>query len=187
MTSAEITAASQPYYSSQSIYPTRCYQRAAINRTVDTIARDQQRLLLVMATGPGKTHTVFQVVHRLLKSGLKHKVLYLVGRIILIDRSIGQDFSPLEKQFTRSTLQKTIRSRLPLTRYSSPCYQQLTGDNSSDDEEAAENDAVSRLAALFRKDFFGLVIVGECRRGPAKRTAAGAKSWIIFPPPRGLA
>ena len=68
---------SQPYYSSQNTYEPRYYQRKAINRTVEAIAKGQKRLLLVMATGTGKTYTAFQIVFRLLKSGLKHKVLYL--------------------------------------------------------------------------------------------------------------
>ena len=69
MTSAQETAVNQPYYSSQNTYPPRYYQRIAINRTVDAIARGQARILLVMATGTGKTYTAFQIVYRLLQSG----------------------------------------------------------------------------------------------------------------------
>lgn len=87
----------QPYYSSQNTYDPRYYQRNAINRTVEAIAKGQNRLLLVMATGTGKTYTAFQIVYRLLKSGLKKKVLYLADRNILVDQSIQQDFAPLEK------------------------------------------------------------------------------------------
>jgi len=87
----------QPYYTSQTTYAPRYYQRNAVNRTVDAIAKGQQRLLLVMATGTGKTYTAFQVVYRLLKSGMKKKVLYLADRNILVDQSIQQDFAPLEK------------------------------------------------------------------------------------------
>lgn len=97
LTPAEVTAINQPYYSSQSTYPPRYYQRIAINRTIDAIARGQQRLLLVMATGTGKTYTAFQIVYRLLRSGLKQKILYLADRNILVDQSIEQDFAPLEK------------------------------------------------------------------------------------------
>ena len=86
----------QPYYSSQNTYDPRYYQRNAVNRTVEAIAKGQNRLLLVMATGTGKTYTAFQIVYRLLKSGLKKKVLYLADRNILVDQSIQQDFSPLE-------------------------------------------------------------------------------------------
>ena len=87
----------QPYYSNQNTYPPRYYQRIAINRTLDAIARGQNRLLLVMATGTGKTYTAFQIVYRLLKSGLKKKILYLADRNNLVDQSIQQDFAPLEK------------------------------------------------------------------------------------------
>lgn len=83
----------QPYYSSQNTYDPRYYQRNAINRTVEAIAKGQDRLLLVMATGTGKTYTAFQIVYRLLKSGLKKKVLYLADRNILVDQSIQQDWS----------------------------------------------------------------------------------------------
>ena len=91
---AQETVLSQPYYSSQNTYPPRYYQRIAINRTMDAIARGQQRLLLVMATGTGKTYTAFQIVYRLLQSGMKRKVLYLADRNILVDQSIQQDFAP---------------------------------------------------------------------------------------------
>ena len=75
----------QPYYSSQTTYPPRYYQRIAINRTVDAIAKGQNRILLAMATGTGKTYTAFQIVYRLLKSGMKKKILYLADRNILVD------------------------------------------------------------------------------------------------------
>ncbi len=97
MTSAQEAIIQQPYYSSQNTYPPRYYQRIAINRTVDAIARGQKRLLLVMATGTGKTYTAFQIVYRMLQSGMKRKILYLADRNILVDQSIQQDFAPLEK------------------------------------------------------------------------------------------
>ena len=86
-----------PYYISQNTHEPRYYQRVAVNRTLDAIARGQNRLLLVMATGTGKTYTAFQIVYRLLQSGLKRKVLYLADRNNLVDQSIQQDFAPLEK------------------------------------------------------------------------------------------
>ena len=97
MTDVQEKLIAQPYYSSQNTYPPRYYQRIAINRTLDAIARGQNRLLLVMATGTGKTYTAFQIVYRLLKSGLKKKILYLADRNNLVDQSIQQDFAPLEK------------------------------------------------------------------------------------------
>lgn len=74
MTPQQETVVNQPYYSSQNTYPPRYYQRIAINRTVDAIAKGQDRLLLVMATGTGKTYTAFQIVYRMLQSGLKKKI-----------------------------------------------------------------------------------------------------------------
>lgn len=97
MTDVQEKLIAQPYYSSQNTYPPRYYQRIAINRTLDAIARGQNRLLLVMATGTGKTYTAFQIVYRLLKSGFKKKILYLADRNNLVDQSIQQDFAPLEK------------------------------------------------------------------------------------------
>ena len=97
LTPQQEAAQQQPYYSSQNTYPPRYYQRIAINRTVDAIARGLDRLLLVMATGTGKTYTAFQIVYRLLQSGMKRKILYLADRNILVDQSIQQDVAPLEK------------------------------------------------------------------------------------------
>ena len=97
ITTSQERIINQPYFSSQKTYPPRYYQRNAINRTLDAVARGQDRILLVMATGTGKTYTAFQIVYRLLQSGLKRTVLYLADRNILVDQSIQQDFAPLEK------------------------------------------------------------------------------------------
>lgn len=97
LTQQEESVIRQPFYSGQNTYPPRYYQRNAVNRTLDAIARGQDRILLVMATGTGKTYTAFQIVYRLLKSGMKKKILYLADRNILVDQSIQQDFAPLEK------------------------------------------------------------------------------------------
>ena len=180
LTPAEVTAINQPYYSSQTTYPPRYYQRIAINRTIDAIARGQQRLLLVMATGTGKTYTAFQIVYRLLRSGLKRKVLYLADRNILVDQSIEQDFSPLEKTIHKINFAKDDPVTITSYEVYFSLYQQLTGDNSSDDEEAAEDDTVSRLAALFQKDFFDLVIVDECHRGSTKKDSSWRKILDYF-------
>ena len=180
LTPAEVAAINQPYYSSQTTYPPRYYQRIAINRTVDAIARGQQRLLLVMATGTGKTYTAFQIVYRLLRSGLKRKVLYLADRNILVDQSIEQDFAPLEKTIHKINFAKDDPVTITSYEVYFSLYQQLTGDNSSDDEEAAEDDTVSRLAALFQKDFFDLVIIDECHRGSAKKDSSWRKILDYF-------
>ena len=86
VTSEELKVIEQPYCSGQDIFPPRYYQRNAINRTVDAVARGEKRMLLVMATGTGKTYTAFQIVYRLLKAGLVKKVLYLADRNVLIDQ-----------------------------------------------------------------------------------------------------
>lgn len=180
LTPTEETAINQPYYSSQSTYPPRYYQRIAINRTIDAIARGQQRLLLVMATGTGKTYTAFQIIYRLLRSGLKRKVLYLADRNILVDQSIEQDFSPLVKTIHKINFVKDDPVTITSYEVYFSLYQQLTGDHSSDDEEAAEDDTVSWLAALFQKDFFDLVIVDECHRGSAKKDSSWRKILDYF-------
>ena len=147
----------QPYYSSQTTYPPRYYQRIAINRTVDAIARGQNRLLLVMATGTGKTYTAFQIVYRLLKSGMKRKVLYLADRNILVDQSIQQDFAPLEKVIHKVNFAKDDPNTITSHEVYFSLYQQLVGD---DDQE--------HFSELFKPDFFDLIIVDECHRGSAK-------------------
>lgn len=165
---AELEIGNQPYYSSQTTYSPRYYQRKAINRTVDAIARGQDRLLLVMATGTGKTYTAFQIVYRLLKSGTKKKVLYLADRNLLVDQSIQQDFAPLEKTIHKINFAKDDPVTITSHEVYFSLYQQLAG-NEEDDEE---DDAVSRLAALFQPTFFDLIIVDECHRGSAKKESS---------------
>jgi len=158
----------QPYYSSQTTYDPRYYQRNAVNRTVEAIAKGQHRLLLVMATGTGKTYTAFQIVYRLLKSGLKKKILYLADRNILVDQSIQQDFAPLEKTIHKINFAKDDPVTITSHEVYFSLYQQLAGNDDSDDEKAGE-DAVARFAALFNPNFFDLVIVDECHRGSANK------------------
>ena len=147
----------QAYYSSQNTYPPRYYQRIAINRTVEAIANGQQRLLLVMATGTGKTYTAFQIVYRLLQSGMKQKILYLADRNILVDQSITQDFAPLEKVIHKINVAKDDPTTITSHQVYFSLYQQLIGD---DDQE--------HFSELFSPDFFDLIIVDECHRGSAK-------------------
>ena len=151
------TMLDQPYFSSQNTYPPRYYQRNAINRTVDAIARGQNRLLLVMATGTGKTYTAFQIVYRLLKSGMKRKVLYLADRNILVDQSIQQDFAPLEKVIHKINMAKDDSRTITSHEVYFSLYQQLVGDNGEEN-----------FRKLFQPDFFDLIIVDECHRGSAK-------------------
>lgn len=147
----------QPYYSSQKSYPPRYYQRIAVNRTLDAIAKGQNRLLLVMATGTGKTYTAFQIVYRLLQSGMKRKILYLADRNILVDQSIQQDFAPLEKVIHKINVAKENKKTITSHQVYFSLYQQLVGDEGEE-----------HFKELFNRDFFDLIIVDECHRGSAK-------------------
>ena len=155
----------QPYYSSANLYPPRYYQRNAVDRTVEAIARGQKRLLLTMATGTGKTYTAFQIVYRLLKAGMIRKVLYLADRNILVDQSIQQDFAPLEKTIHKVNFAKDDPSTVTSYEVYFSLYQQLAD---REDEQTDDGNALQRLSALFQPDFFDLVIVDECHRGSAK-------------------
>ena len=169
LTPAEAKILNQPYYTSQTTYPPRYYQRNAINRTVEAIARGKKRLLLVMATGTGKTYTAFQIVYRLLQSGLKKKILYLADRNILVDQSIQQDFSPLKKVIHKINFARDDRRTITSHEVYFSLYQQMIGDN--DEEHYSE---------LFDPNFFDLVIVDECHRGSAKEESRWRKILEYF-------
>lgn len=156
----ELSVIEQPFCTGQNIFPPRYYQRNAVNRTVGAIAKGQNRVLLVMATGTGKTYTAFQIVWRLLKSGLKKKVLYLADRNILVDQSIQQDFKPLEKVTHKIDFSKDKNHLEELGSYQVffALYQQLIG----------QNDAKNYKELFPNPDYFDLVIVDECHRGSAK-------------------
>ncbi len=176
LTPEESAVIRQPYYTSMNTYPPRYYQRNAINRTVDAIARGQDRILLVMATGTGKTYTAFQIVYRLLKSGMKKKVLYLADRNILVDQSIQQDFAPLEKTIHKINYAKDDPKSVTSYEVYFSLYQQLTDR----EDEKDEDEAAVRLAALFSPTFFDLVIVDECHRGSAKKDSSWRKILDYF-------
>ena len=169
LTETEETIIKQPYYSGQNTNTPRYYQRNAINLTLDAIARGQQRLLLVMATGTGKTYTAFQIVYRLLKSGLKKKILYLADRNILVDQSILQDFSPLSKTIHKVDFSKDDPTTISSYEVYFSLYQQLVGKSDSDDTEEDGDDTIAKFQSLFSPEFFDLVIVDECHRGSAKK------------------
>lgn len=179
LTEKEKHVISQPYYTSQTTHAPRYYQRNAVNRTVDAIAKGQQRLLLVMATGTGKTYTAFQIVYRLLKSGTKKKVLYLADRNILVDQSIQQDFAPLEKTIHKINFAKDDPTTITSHEVYFSLYQQLAGNDDSD-EGTSDDDSVMRFASLFQKDFFDLIIVDECHRGSAKKDSNWRKILDYF-------
>lgn len=178
LTQQEESIIRQPFYSGQNTYPPRYYQRNAVNRTLDAIARGQDRILLVMATGTGKTYTAFQIVYRLLKSGMKKKILYLADRNILVDQSIQQDFAPLEKTIHKVNFVKDDPLTITSHEIFFSLYQQLAGKDDDDTEDGDET--VERLAHLFSKDFFDLVIVDECHRGSAKKESNWRKILEYF-------
>lgn len=142
----------------------RYYQRIAIDKTLEAIAKGQNRVLLVMATGTGKTFTAFQIVWKLLKTEKVKRVLYLADRNILIDQTIQQDFSPFEKIMTK-VQDKTLDSAYEI--YMS-LYQQLAGD---------ENQEPFRQ---FQPNFFDLIVVDECHRGSARDESLWRKILDYF-------
>ena len=147
----------QDYYDDGSGKKPRYYQLVAINRTVEAIARGVNRILLVMATGTGKTYTAFQIIWRLWKSGAKKRILFLVDRNILADQTKTNDFKPFGKamtKITKRTADKAFEIYLAL-------YQAVTGS------EDAQN-----IYKQFSPDFFDLIIIDECHRGSAADDAA---------------
>ena len=147
----------QPFCTGQDIFPPRYYQRNAVNRTVNSVAQGKKRLLLVMATGTGKTYTAFQIVYRLLKAGLVKKVLYLADRNVLVDQSIQQDFKPLDKTIHKVSYQKDKGPGNTAYEVYFALYQQLIGQGGK-----------QQYKELFKPEFFDMVIVDECHRGRAK-------------------
>jgi type I restriction enzyme R subunit len=149
--------ASQPYYADSAGKMPRYYQVNAINRTVEAIARGQQRILLVMATGTGKTYTAFQIIWRLWKSGVKKRILFLADRNILVDQTKTNDFKPFGGAMTKITNRKVDKSfEIYLA-----LYQAITGT-----EEAKD------IFRQFSPDFFDLIVVDECHRGSAADNSA---------------
>lgn len=169
-----------PYYTSQSTYPPRFYQRIAINKTLTAIAKGQNRILLAMATGTGKTYTAFQICYRLLQSGIKKKILYLADRNILVDQSIEQDFAPLEKVIHKINFAKEDPSLISSYSVYFSLYQQLTDRDDENDDNENEEEAVNRLKSLFSPTFFDLIIVDECHRGSAKKDSNWRKILEYF-------
>ena len=157
LSDSEMKVISQPFCTGQDIFPPRYYQRNAVNRTVNAVAQGKNRLLLVMATGTGKTYTAFQIVYRLLKSGLVKKVLYLADRNVLVDQSIQQDFKPLNKTIHKVSYQKDRGPGNTAYEVYFALYQQLIGQGGK-----------QQYKELFKPEFFDMVIVDECHRGSAK-------------------
>lgn len=173
-----------PFYSGANCYPPRYYQRNAVNRTLEAIANHQNRILIAMATGTGKTYTAFQLVWRLLESGEKKKVLYLADRNNLVDQSIQQDFKPLEKVIHKINFQKEDKSKLSAYQVYFALYQQLdSSKHKSEDAEETEEEIdleVSKYKEFFDPFFFDLIIVDECHRGSAKADSRWRKILDYF-------
>lgn len=169
----------QPYYSSQTTFPPRYYQRIAIERSLDAIARGQKRLLLVMATGTGKTYTAFQIVYWLLKSGTKKKILYLADRNILVDQSIEQDFAPLANSIHKINFSKDDKNTISSYPVYFALYQQ-GGQKEENGDETEDSSYQSHFSQWFAPDFFDLIIVDECHRGSAKEESRWRKILDYF-------
>ena len=147
----------QDYYSDGSNKSPRYYQFLAINKTIEAIAQSQNRILLVMATGTGKTFTAFQIIWRLWKSKAKKRILFLADRNILVDQTITNDFKPFGSAMTKikkRQINKSFEIYLSL-------YQAVTGT------EEEQN-----IYRQFTPDFFDLIVVDECHRGSAAEDSA---------------
>ncbi len=151
LTEEQLKVITEPYYFMSAYKTPRYYQRIAINKTVEAIAKGQKRILLVMATGTGKTFTAFQIIHRLYKSGSKKKILYLADRNILIDQTMQNDFKPFQKVMTK------VENRNMDSSYEiyMSLYHQLRSSE-------------AQIYKQFNPDFFDLIIVDECHRSSAR-------------------
>ncbi|WP_348625393.1 DEAD/DEAH box helicase family protein (plasmid) [Paenibacillus peoriae] len=157
----------EPYYYKLGDKTPRYYQRVAINRTIDAIAKGQDRIMLVMATGTGKTYTAFQIIYRLWKAGVKKRVLFLADRNILVDQTMVNDFKPFEKVMTKvenRKLDSSYEVYLSL-------YHQLAGDEGNEP------------FLQFQPDFFDLIIIDEAHRGSAKEESRWRKVLEYFSDP----
>ncbi|UVL61073.1 DEAD/DEAH box helicase family protein [Pseudomonas sp. B21-032] len=147
----------QPYYTDGSGREPRYYQRVAINRAVEAIAKGQQRVLLVMATGTGKTYTAFQIIWRMWKAKEKKRILFLADRNILVDQTMQQDFAPFGEvmhKVTNREIKKNYEIYLAL-------YQAVTG-----------KEEWKQIYKQFPADFFDLIVIDECHRGSAAEDSA---------------
>ncbi|MGY0218370.1 EcoAI/FtnUII family type I restriction enzme subunit R [Endozoicomonadaceae bacterium StTr2] len=157
LTGTALTTVETPYYDDGSGRTPRYYQTNAINRTVEAVAKGQDRILLVMATGTGKTYTAFQIIWRLWKSRQKKRILFLADRNILVDQTKNNDFKPFGPAMTKISkrqINKSYEVYLSL-------YQAVTGT----DEE-------KNIYKQFSPNFFDLIVIDECHRGSAKEDSA---------------
>jgi len=154
-----------PYYDDGTSRAPRYYQANAINNTVEAVAKGQQRILLVMATGTGKTYTAFQIIWRLWKSGAKKRILFLADRNILVDQTKNNDFKPFGAAMTKISkrqIDKSYEIYLSL-------YQAVTGSEES-----------QNVYKQFSPDFFDLIVIDECHRGSAAEDSAWREILAYF-------
>lgn len=157
LNTAQSELVSQDYYSDGSNKTPRYYQLLAINKTIEAIARGRNRLLLVMATGTGKTYTAFQIIWRLWKSKAKKRILFLADRNILVDQTMTNDFKPFGSAMTKIQKRQANKSyEIYLS-----LYQAVTGT----EEER-------NIYKQFSPDFFDLIVIDECHRGSAAADSA---------------
>ncbi|MBI3985799.1 MAG: DEAD/DEAH box helicase family protein [Lentisphaerae bacterium] len=162
---AEQAVITQDYHADASGKAPRYYQQIAINRTMEAIAKGQNRILLVMATGTGKTYTAFQIIWRLWRARAKKRILFLADRNILVDQTRINDFKPFESAMTKIAnrqVDKSYEIYLSL-------YQAVTGT------EEEQN-----IYKQFSPDFFDLIIVDECHRGSAAADSAWREVLTYF-------
>jgi type I restriction enzyme R subunit len=146
-----------PYYDDGTGRAPRYYQVNAVNRAIEAVASGANRILLVMATGTGKTYTAFQIIWRLWKSGTKKRILFLADRNILVDQTKNNDFKPFGAAMTKISkrqIDKSYEIYLSL-------YQAVTG-----------NDEEKNIYKQFSPDFFDLIVIDECHRGSAAEDSA---------------
>ena len=143
-----------PYYSDSDSYPPRYYQRIAINKVIEAVACGKKRILLVMATGTGKTYTAFQIIHRLHASGRMKRILYLADRNILIDQTMRQDFKPFRKVMSK-VQGKSAESGFEI-------YMSLYGQWVKNEKEMQPGE--KQPYESYATDFFDLIVVDECHR-----------------------
>lgn len=143
-----------PYYSDSDSYPPRYYQRIAINKVIEAVACGKPRILLVMATGTGKTYTAFQIIHRLHASGRMKRILYLADRNILIDQTMRQDFKPFSKVMSK-VQGKSAESGFEI-------YMSLYGQWVKNENELQPGE--KQPYESYAKDFFDLIVIDECHR-----------------------
>lgn len=147
----------QDYYSDGSDKTPRYYQLLAINKTIEAISQGQNRILLVMATGTGKTYTAFQIIWRLWKSKTKKRILFLADRNILVDQTMTNDFKPFGSAMTKIQKRQANKSyEIYLS-----LYQAVTGT------EEEQN-----IYKQFSPEFFDLIVIDECHRGSAAADSA---------------